>query len=368
MKMNKFFFTTAVAAVFLTGCTNDDENSMDPTTPEVELLPYENGTLVLNEGNFMTGNASASFVARDSINAQQDIFATVNSIDAWGDTAQSMAFDGDTAYIVVNGSQKVEVVNRFTFESLATIGGTDQPDFLNPRYMDIANGKGYVTNWGDGTDPDDDFIAVVNLESNTVESTIPIAEGPERILAVGNTLYVALQGGFNFNNDVVVIDATSNSVTTTIEVGDGPNSLQLDDDGNLWVLSGGKPAFTQDETAGQLDKIDLTSNEVVGSFSFEATEHPGYLSHENGNLYYSLAGDVFNMGTTDTELPEEASISGTAFYDMTVNDGKLYGADAKDFSSNGSLEIYDLSDNTLLNSVEVGINPGSIYFNGAAGQ
>lgn len=357
--------TTAAAAFLFTGCNNDEGVPVLPETG-TDALAYENGILMLNEGNFGSGNASVTFISNDLAEIQNDIFGTVNEVDAWGDTAQSMAFDGDLAYIVVNGSQKVEVVNRYTFESIATIGGLDQPDFLNPRYMAIANGRGYVTNWGDGTDPNDDFVSVVNLENNTVETKISLAEGPERLLVRGNMIYVALVGGFNFNNSLAVIDATSNTVTTSIIVADGPNSLQLDADGNLWVLSGGSPSYTENETAGQLDKIDTSNNTVTESFTFGPTEHPGFLSYEDGTLYYDLAGNIFKMDVSDTTLPLQAEFTETNFYDMTVHDGKLYGTDAKDFASNGSLEIYDLTDNSLLDSKEVGINPGAVYFNGMA--
>ncbi len=364
MRLKQLILTTAAAAFLVTGCNNDDGGPILPETG-TDPLAYENGIIVVNQGNFGAGNASVSFVSDDLSEVQTDIFGTVNAVDAWGDTAQSMVLNGDLAYIVVNGSQKVEVVNRYTFESIATIGGPDKPDFLNPRYMAIANGKGYVTNWGDGTNPNDDFVAVINLENNTVEIKIPVDEGPERLLVKDNLIYVALLGGFNFNNSVAVIDATSNTVTGSITVADGPNSLQMDAEGNLWVLSSGKPAYTQDETAGQLDKIDTESNTVSETFTLAPTEHPGYLSYDDDALYYTLAGSIFKMDVSSTDLPKEAAITGTSFYDMTVNDGKLYGADAKDFASNGSLEIYNLSDNSLEATKEVGINPGSIYFNGS---
>ena len=334
-------------------------NSVTITITDNDSFAFENGILVLHEGNFFGGNASVSFVSEDLSSVTNGIFNDITG-EALGDVAQSMAFDGDLAYIVVNNSQKVEVVNRFSFESVGTV----DTGLLNPRYITFANDKGYVTNWGDGSNPDDDYVAVIDLTNLTVESTIPVPEGPEWIVNNGNTLYVAHQGGFNQNNIVSVIDAATNTAGAPITVADRPNSMQLVND-ELWVLSGGNPAFTGNETAGQLDKIDLATNTVEETFEFSQTEHPNYLSVDGNSLYYLLSGSVFKLDVSDTALPMTAEISGVAFYDMTVNNGNLYGVDAKDFASNGSLEIYDLSDNSLTESLDVSIIPGAVYFNGA---
>ncbi|MEM1257206.1 MAG: DUF5074 domain-containing protein [Bacteroidota bacterium] len=332
-------------------------NAVTLTLTDNDSFAFENGILVLHEGGFFMGNASVSFVSEDLSMVTNGIFNDIND-NALGDTAQSMAFEGDLAYIVVNNSQTVEVVNRYTFESLGTV----DEGLLNPRYMAFANGKGYVTNWGDGSNPDDDYIAVINLESLSVESTIPVPEGPEWILNNEGTIYVAHQGGFGQNNIVSVIDASSNTVGDPITVADRPNSMQLVN-GELWVLSGGNPAFTGNETAGQLDKINVITNTVEDTFEFTQTQHPNYLSVDGNSLYYLLDGNVFKMGVSDNSLPTNAEIMGVSFYDMTVNEGRLYGVDAKDFVSNGSLEVYDLSDNSIIESLEVSIIPGGVYFN-----
>ncbi|MDT7830279.1 YncE family protein [Pricia sp. S334] len=367
MRLKQLILTTAAAVFLLASCSNDDGGPLVPD-PSPEPLAFENGIIVVNEGGITSGNASISFIPDDLSAVQHSIFGSANGVDAWGDTAQSMAFHGNLGFIVVNYSRKIEVVNRYTFTSVATIGGGDESELMSPRYMAVADGKGYVSDWGDPSDPEDDFVAVIDLENYAVTTKIPVGEGPERLLAKDNIIYVALEGGYNFNNGIAMIDSDSDTVTGSLSVGEGPNSLQLDADGNLWVLSGGKPAYTEDETAGQLNKIDTDSRTVTESLSFFPTEHPGHLSYEDGRLYYTLGASVFMMDVSDVELPEEPEMTGVFFYDMTVKEGKLYGADAKDFASNGSLEIYDLSDNSLITSKEVGVNPGAIYFNAAAGE
>ncbi|MEH6535678.1 MAG: DUF5074 domain-containing protein [Psychroserpens sp.] len=342
----------SIALMFIS-CSNDD----DMTTSE-PLGDYEDGLLIPHEGNFGQGNASVSYVSYDFMTVENNIFSSVNS-SPLGDTAQSIAFNGNLAYIVLNISNTIEIVNRYSFESIGTIN----TGLNNPRYIAFANGKGFVTNWGDGSVATDDYLAVIDLTTNTLDNqTISVAEGPEEIIANGNMIYVAHQGGFSQNNIISVVDAGSNMVSSIITVGDVPNSLQLDSDGNLWVLAEGKPAWTGDETAGRLSKIN-TSNNTVTSIDFSVSEHPNYLAVENGTLYYYNAGSVYKMNSAALTLPTSAELSGVNFYGMTVNDSVLYGIDAVDFTSNGTLSAYDLNSNTLINSTTLSIIPGNIYFN-----
>ena len=48
---------------------------------------------------------------------------------------------------------------------------------------------------------------------------------------------------------------------------------------------------------------------------------------------------------------------------MIVDNGRLYGTDAGDFASNGTLLVYDLNAEMELTTLTVGIIPGGIYFN-----
>jgi len=339
--------------LIFTSCSNDDD-----VTPAAPSGDYENGILISHEGDFTAGFGTVSYVSNDLATVENDIFSNVNN-RTLGAVAQSITFNGDLAYIIINASNQIEVVNRYTFESVATI----DTGLSNPRYMTITNGKGYVTNWGDGSVATDDYIAIIDIANNTIDAqTIAVEEGPEEIIANGNTIYVAHQGGFSQNNIISVIDASSNMISTTIAVGDVPNSLQLDSDGNLWVLAEGKPSWTGDETAGKLSKIN-TSDNTVTSMDFGASEHPNYLSLENGTLYFYMAGSVYKMDGSASTLPMSPEFSGVNFYGMTVRDSVLYGVDAVDFTSDGELYVYDLTSNALINSVTLGIIPGGIYFN-----
>lgn len=351
MKIRNVFFPLLIIGLSWS-CSNDDEEIQEP------MGDYANGILVSNEGPFSNGTGTVTFISEDLSVVNNGIYKMTNDEDL-GNVVQSIGFTENEAFIVANVSNKINVVNRYTFEKIASI--TD--GLNNPRYFIEANGKGYVTNWGDTADETDDFVAIINLESYTVEGTISVVLGPEAILAKDNTVYVAHQGAWGQNNKVSVINTTSNELIKTLTVGDVPNSMQLDASGNLWVLASGKPAYTGDETAGVLTKINTGTNEVDDSYQFETTQHPSSLNLDAGILYYRLGDTVFEQSLSASSLNMETVLEGVSFYTMVVNNGRLYGTDAGDYASNGTLTVYDLNTELTIKALTVGIIPGGIYFN-----
>jgi hypothetical protein len=135
--------------------------SCDPESAFVEtpLGAYDNGVLVLNQGGFGAGNASVSFISDDFVTTQNNIFSLVNPSITFGDTAQDIGFYQNLGFAVLNGSNKIVVFNRYTLEFVTSIN----TGFANPRYIAFANNKAYVTNWGSGSNPNDDYVAIINL-------------------------------------------------------------------------------------------------------------------------------------------------------------------------------------------------------------
>ena len=353
----KHLFLLFSIAIFLNSCEDDQDCCPMPET-EAE---FQSGIFVLNEGNFGSSNASVSFINEEEQVNSASIFANINGAPL-GDTAQSIELHEGIAVIVVNVSNKIEIVNRFTFESLGTISS----NLSNPRFAEILGDNLYVTNWGDGMDPNDDFVAVFSLSDFSFTQTIPVAEGPEKLIENAGSLYVAHKGGFSFNNIVSVINGTSNELSKEIEVGDLPNSMVINGN-DLWVLSSGKPSYADEETAGELTRIDLTTNEVVESLEFpDNTLHPDNLSLANGAAYLTINKSVYKyeMGSDLPATPEFTLEDVSVLYGFQINDNKIYVASPRiDFTGNGDLLIYDLNDGSLLDMYKTGINPNGIYFN-----
>ncbi|WP_249041584.1 YncE family protein [Aequorivita lipolytica] len=347
--MKKLLFISLTTLLFIS-CSNDDD-----VQPESIPEAFEKGILITNEGPFNNGSGTITYISEDYSTVAQNIYRTVNGKEL-GNIVQSMGFQDDNAYIVVSNSQKIVIANRYSFKSVDSINTGLQ----NPRYFIGADGnKGYVTDWGDPNDNNDDYVAVFDLRTNTISASVSVPFGPEKMVAYSNKIYVAHQGGFGQNNLISVI--SGNSVESSITVGDVPNSMVVAGN-SLFVLCGGNPSYTGNETAGSLVKIDLSSGQVSNTYSFGATEHPSNLTMDGTNLFYSLDGKVYKLNSSAIALPGTDIISGF-FYVLQAKDGLLYATDADDYASKGSLKIFDLSTNQQIQDFQTGIVPGGIYFN-----
>ncbi|MXN92761.1 T9SS type A sorting domain-containing protein [Flavobacterium sp. Sd200] len=319
---------------------------------------YTDGIFVLNEGGAGSYNASVSFIQNGTVT--NSLLATNDLETTLGNVGQSMGFYGDNTYIVLNMSNKVEVVNKVTLEHVATIDA----GLNNPRFIAFSNGKAFVTNWGNGLDDNDDYVAVIDTATNTIETNIATAVGVERIEEINGKLYVAHQGGYGYGNSISVIDPVSLAVEQTITVGDVPNSMVVKD-GFLYVLCGGKPMWAPQETFGEIDKIDLSTNTVV-SLIETPLQHPQHLKGGEGNyVYYAIDEEVFKADVTAEQLPSEPIFSLGAqgvygIYGMDVIDNVVYVADAGNYVSPGQVYVYDANGAPLANYT-VGVIPNSFY-------
>lgn len=363
MNFSKLVLVTLASALFFVSCTNDDNE-------DVPLGSYDNGFLILNQGGFGHNDASVSYVSSDFAIAQNDIFSVVNPSITLGDTGQDVGFNGEYAYIVLNGSNKIQIVNRYTMKNVGSINS----GLKNPRYITFANGKGYVTNWGDGGVATDDYVAVIDLSANKVSSSIPVIEGPERIVENAGKLYVAHKGGYSYGNKISIIDAKTNNVSTTITVGDVPDNLIVKD-GTLWVACAGNPSYVSSpsvETASQIVKVNLSTNTVSGTIAYsDATKHLSNLVLDGNDAYYTIDADIYKMSTTAESLPTTPAFSTTAqgvygVYSFAVHRNHIYVGDAGNYKNNGKVYVYALTSpsvGALEKTFEVGVIPAGFYFN-----
>ena len=346
----------ALAGVFLQSCSNDDDGpNNDP-----ENGNYSKGVFILNEGGFNSANAEITYFdpTKDvsTTNPIQEIFKTANAGAQLGSVGQSMYFKGNKAYIVLNVSNKVEVVDNTTFKKISTIPSSD--NMSNPRYIVSDDQFLYISNWGDPNVTTDDFIAKYKISDLTFVEKYKVDEGPEKMILDNNKLYVAQKGGWGTGKTVTIIDLKTND-KKSINVGDVPTDLTIQN-GNLFVLSQGVNWGTT--TKGKLVRYNLTSEDKL-EMNFPDGQHPNFLVAENSKLYYIVNNSVYSMATNATTLPTKADyITGADnVYGFNVKGDTFYVLDSKDNKSSGRLFIQNAQGGLKYQSIVTGLFPNSVY-------
>jgi len=344
MKSIKLLGTLFLTLLLFSACVEKEEI-------EEPLGAYEDGFFVINEGNWGSGNASITFISDDYTTIETEVYNEINS-EVLGDVAQDVLFYDDKAYIIMNGSDKIVVVNRYTMEHLSVIEGSE---IKNPSFMVMYNGKGYLSNWGIGSDTTDDTIVVIDLASDTIVNTIPVGFVPNRLAVVNDKLYVELQGWYpNNENKVEVIDLITNASIKTIEVGNYPHSL-ITHNNIVYVLSN-----------NQIVVINTLTDTISNTLTSGENDYISYLTNSGNDFYYSLNNNIYKWTTNATNLPTTHEIEvGASIYGMTVNDGHLYVNHYADWQTGESLmNIYDVSTKEVLKeNIITGIYSKTVVFN-----
>ena len=322
-----------------------------------QAVTYANGIFIVNEGNYNWGNASVTYVDNDNNTVIQDIFTKSND-HSLGDVAESMTIIDSVGYLLINNSNRIEVVSLRNFKSLAAISGLH-----SPRYLQVIDSKkAYVTNLYN-------YISIIDLETNSSTGTITTNAWTENLIMYDKFMLVATIGNFNLPSSqrkaqIMVIDTETDLIVGSIQSGKEPMGIVMDKDQIVWVLcSGGYDNFE----APSLLKINPEFRMVEKVFTFPDSKNiPSRLciNPTRDTLYY-LKGGVYQMPVSSGELPIKPLINpdGRRFYGLNIHPttGRIYVSDAKDYVQNGTAYQYSVN-GELLKQYTTGRIPGSFWF------
>lgn len=337
--MKKIILSLAIIA-FATSCSNVDDSSENTEVPNIEK-PYANGILITNEGNFTSSNAEISFIKNDLSTVYNKIFATNNSNATLGDVAQYMAFNNDLAYIVMNNSSTIEIVDRYTFKKVNQITAN-----LNaPRAIAFSNGKIYVSNANDNT------VTVYNANTNAFIKSISLDNQPEKLVATSNYVYVQ-SSSFATANTVEIINSSSDTNTKDLSFELPMNGITLDSN-MIFVLG-------SDENKTEISKIE--NEAITKTISNVSLKSSRYLTLDNNNLYFTNGTGIYTLSKDLNSIPSTPIFnvndnSWSTLYGFNVIDGKVFSSDANGFTDNSIVTVYDLTGNVLKTfTTEIGTN------------
>lgn len=317
--------------------------------------PAGDGLFVLNEGNFMYGNASLSYYIPSKKRVQNEVFSRANGI-ALGDVAQSMMIRNGLGYLVVNNSGVIFVIDTDTFRVVGTLTG-----LVSPRYIHfLSDTKAYVT------DLYDSRITIFDPQTLEITGHIPLAghKSAEQMVQRGNTVFTNC---WSYDNKILVIDAVRDAVVDSITVGIQPTSLVLDKYGKLWTTTdGGYEGNPYGHEAPALWRIDAKSLQVDRRFGLSMGDRPSELTlNGTRDTLYFINRGVWRMPVEAEALPASAFIpySGTIYYGLAVDprSSEVYVADAIDYVQPGV--VYRFTPQaTAVDTFRVGITPGAFCF------
>jgi DNA-binding beta-propeller fold protein YncE len=219
--INSTFLCALCASVVLLSNCKDE-----PTRTQTNSIPQGRGLFVANEGTFGMGNASLTYInlENDTLNTEEDLFKTNNNRPL-GDVFQSMSLINKNAWLVVNNSGKIEVINPETSKSVATI-----KNLKSPRHaLEVILGKVYVS------DLYANAISIVDANSFTKTGEIKCKGWTEEMIVFQNKVWIS-----NHNSDYLyIINPTTDIITDSIPLAYGGSSLLSDKEGKVWVLCSG---------------------------------------------------------------------------------------------------------------------------------
>lgn len=347
MKLSKLLLIALSVSLFVS-CSSDDDN-------DESKGQYENGFFILNEGS--AGQGSVSFSSDDFSVFTKDAYTAANGTDLLGKYAQNIFFDGDNAYIIAGGSNVINVVNRYTFKLIAKIDS----GLANPRYGVVKDGKAYVTNANTysyinpATGNTDDYVAIINLTTNKVESKIELNATADRLVLEDGKLYITEQ----YNNDkLLIVNITTKALETPVVIGSGADTIE-EENGILYILR--KPYGESSEIV----KVKISDKSVSKVTFPETLDSAGFLDISDNKIYYTVGSSVYSINTSAASISTSAIFTASSvanLYGFAVNDNKIYLADSGDYKADSKAYIYNLT-GTLQKELTVGVAPNGFYFN-----
>jgi len=348
MKINKILsFVFASALLFTVSC-NDDDPVIEPPKGA-----YENGIFVTNEGNFGVPNADVTFVSDNLNSIEQNIYKTNNGEDL-GDVLQTMYYNGDYTYLVLNNTNKVTVVNRYTFKKTGEITS----NLSNPRYIGFANNFVYVSNDKYGGDK---YVSVYKQSDLSFVKKIAMTDAAERLVSAGSNIFVQ-NASFGFGNKISYINTSTNEVQSEIAVPSGQIQKIVSDNNNVYAIA---------SDFGLVDsyiyQISSTGS-ITKTTTLTGIENAANLCIDGGKFYFTSGMKIYGMDMNTSAIPSSPIATATqsdaysGLYGFNVIDGKIFTSDANGFTADSKVTVYDTS-GTVIKTFTAGKGTNGFYKN-----
>lgn len=374
---------TSLLLTLVTACRNDN------ILPVTETIDTGNkvesnaivGMYVLCEGNMGSNKCTVDFLdfadGKSSAIYQRNIYPerNPNAVKELGDVGNDIQIYGSRMWMVINCSNKVEVVDAATCRRIG------QVEIPNCRYVVFDGRYAYVSSFAGPVQLGNTqlgYVCKVDTATLQVVAKVTVGYQPEEMAIVGGKLYVANSGGYlgeqGYDNTVSVVSLATFTEEGKIEVGVNPHRLRKDSRGQLWVTSRGN--YNDIGYSVSWLAPDAGGNMVVGG-TLPYTISDLCIVGDSLYFYGSAWSNVDQMSVTSYgiinvrthQLVTNALSNSPELDDIVMPYGIIvnpeqrdfYVMDAKDFTSSGELFHFN-RDGTFSWRVSTGDIPGHACF------
>lgn len=379
MKRHLIIYITILLSIV--GCRTDDyivymeDEDTGAKTEATEVL----GMYVLNEGNMGSNKCTLDFLdlSGETAHYLRNIYAerNPNEVKELGDVGNDAQIYGSKLWLVINCSNKVEVLGA---KDAVKQGKIDVP---NCRSVAFHQGYAYVSSYVGPVNVSQDapLGQVYKIDTLTLRTVAKVTVGyqPEELAVIDDKLYVANSGGYmvpDYDHTVSVIDLNTFTEERKIDVAPNLHRCRADRYGQLWVSSRGdyygEPShlcWLQKDASGQLQRmgrIDVVVSDmcIVGDSLYYMGMQFNYETMKNERML-----GIINVATHEvvnrqlTTAKEADAIIQPYGIIVDPNERDFYLMDAKNYVSSGEL-LHFKKDGTFDYKVRTGDIPAHAVF------
>lgn len=379
MKRHLIIYITILLSIV--GCRTDDyivymeDEDTGAKTEATEVL----GMYVLNEGNMGSNKCTLDYLdlSDETVHYQRNIYAerNPNEVKELGDVGNDAQIYGSKLWLVINCSNKVEVLGA---KDAVKQGKIDVP---NCRSVAFHQGYAYVSSYVGPINVSQDapLGQVYKIDTLTLRTVAQVTVGyqPEELAVIGDKLYVANSGGYmvpDYDHTVSVIDLNTFTEERKIDVAPNLHRCRADRYGQLWVSSRGdyygEPShlcWLKKDASGQLQRmgrLDVVVSDmcIVGDSLYYMGMQFNYETMKNERtmgIVNVVTHEVVNPQlTTAKEADDMIQPYGII---VNPNERDFYLMDAKNYVSSGEL-LHFKKDGTFDYKVRTGDIPAHAVF------
>lgn len=347
MNRINILLTILFCTLFLFSCKEDPISDMFPG----ERIAFLSGIFVTN-----TGNGTISYY--DKLNGQvsQNIFETANEGRTLGLGLNPSVLVDTLLWISNQNVNRITLVEPDFMTEVQSFEVPNPPHSLITRNISTA----YITH-RDPSNSSNDFLTKID-SSGVIDTTFSTRVHNNTPLISSSTLYLPTGTEDGIDSILTLIHVTADTIIAdSIMPAPNPREIIEQSSNTVWVLCAGRIGTTGNPVNGAL--VHLISRRIDVVISIPPGAKNLVISDDDQYLFYSLGGNIYRQ-LTDNEIRETSPFieRDYSFLKIDPDTGDLYGGDAGDGISNGTIYQHDVETGEEKASFECGVQPNGLVF------